>query len=257
MLRLTHFRMDTARSQQSFGVRHHPALMEPRNDTSEQERLGEAVIRAIDARDIQDTVANLAEAGIDQLLDDGFLRDVPALGTVLGVIRATGSIRDLLLAKKLGRFLCELQRVPTRDREAFRRSLSSPKEQRKVGEALVLLLDRLDDLEKPPLVARVFAAYVRGQIDQPTFRLMAMAVDRLHLPHLRELISFYENGGDAAAAAKLDKDVSQALAFAGVLRAEAKGNGGGWLGAEFAGAVLTYTGNELGRQLATIVARDA
>jgi len=216
-----------------------------------------AVVEAIGEPGIQDTLADLADAGIDQLLQEGFLRDVPAVGTVLGAVRATGSIRDLLLAKKLGRFLLELHRIPEKDRADFAQSHSSPKDKRRVGEALILLLDRLDDLEKPALVARVFGAYIRGRIDHSTFRLMASAIDRLHLPHLKALAELYLNGADEAAVSKLDRDVCQALAFAGLLRAEARGNGGAWFDPLMAGAVLVYTGNKLGETFVSIVADDA
>jgi hypothetical protein len=63
----------------------------------------ENVLALIRSGDLQDAVADLTEAGIDQLLKDGFLRDVPIFGSVMGVIRVAGSVRDLLLAKKLGR----------------------------------------------------------------------------------------------------------------------------------------------------------
>ena len=49
-------------------------------------------------------------------------------------------------------------------------------ERRRVGEALLLLLDRLDDMGKPELVARVFRALIRGQVDRPTFQLMGSAI---------------------------------------------------------------------------------
>lgn len=95
----------------------------------------EGVLALIESNDLQDAVGDLAEAGIDQLLKDGFLRDVPILGGVIGVIRAAGSVRDLLLAKKLGRFLLALQSVPLRERQRFHDSLGDGAERRRVGEA--------------------------------------------------------------------------------------------------------------------------
>ena len=70
---------------------------------------------------------------------------------LIGVIRAAGSVRDPLLAKKLGRFLFALQSVPLDERQAFHDSLMDRADRRRVGEALLLLLDRLDDMDKPEL----------------------------------------------------------------------------------------------------------
>ena len=151
------------------------------------------VVELIRSQDLQDGLASLAEAGIDQLLHDGFLRDVPILGSVVGVIRTAGTIRGLLLAKKLGRFLSALQSVPHAERQAFYDSLGDRAERNRVGEALLLLLDRLDDMEKPELIERLFRAVIRSEIDRKTFQLMATAVDRLFMPHLAELVSFYSS----------------------------------------------------------------
>lgn len=76
---------------------------------ADQNGVEEGSVALIRSEDVQDAAAELAEAGIDQLLEDGFLRDVPVLGSVLGTIRAAGRVRDFLLAKKLGRFLLRLQ----------------------------------------------------------------------------------------------------------------------------------------------------
>jgi hypothetical protein len=222
-----------------------------------EESVEETLIEIIRSTDVRDGVADLAEAGLDQILQDGFLRDVPLLGTLLRIIRTTGSIRDLLLAKKLGRFLFALQTVPSAEREAFHNSLVTKAERRRVGEALLLLLDRLDDMGKPELVAHVFRAFIRGQIDRLTFQLMGSAIDRLHLPHLTALIAFYSDQESHPSGAVADRDVYQALSFAGLVRVEAKGDGGGMFDPSMAGATLSYERNELGKKFVEIITDNA
>jgi len=221
------------------------------------ESIEETVVEIISSTDVQEGVADLAEAGLDQLLQDGFLSDVPVLGTLIRVIRTAGSVRDLLLAKKLGRFLVALQRVPLEERQAFLNSLVTRAERRRVGEALLLLLDRLDDMDKPELVARIFRAFMRGQLDRTTFQLMASAIDRLHLPNLAALIAFYSDQVSLPSGTPSDRDVYQALSFAGLVRVEARGNGGGMFHPSMAGATLSYGRNELGRRFVEIVTGDA
>ena len=41
----------------------------------------------------------------------------------------------------------------------------------------MLILDRLDDMEKPQMLAKVFAAFIRSKIDYGTFRHLASAID--------------------------------------------------------------------------------
>ncbi|MCX6923227.1 MAG: hypothetical protein NT154_08470, partial [Verrucomicrobia bacterium] len=54
--------------------------------------------------------------------------------------------------------------------------LRDPKSTKQLGDALVLILDKLDDLEKPAMLAKVFAAYVRGHIDYADFRRLAAGI---------------------------------------------------------------------------------
>ena len=178
---------------------------------------------------------------------------MPLLRTLLRIIRTAGSVRDLLLAKKLGRFLFALQTIPPEERQAFHDSLVTRVERRRVGEALLLLLDRLDDMGKPELVARVFRALIRGQVDRPTFQLMGSAIDRLHIPHLTALIDFYSDQASRPSVTVADRDVYQALSFAGLVRVEARGDQGGLFDPSMAGATLSYERNELGKRFVEII----
>lgn len=55
----------------------------------------------------------------------------------------------------------------------------------------MLALERLDDIEKPQLLARFFLAYMRSEIDYVIFTRLARAVDRFNLALLPSLRRFY------------------------------------------------------------------
>lgn len=221
------------------------------------EGLEESVVSLIRLPEIQDSLADLSEAGLDQLLEAGFLRDVPVLGGILGAIRAAGSIRDLLLAKKLGRFMRALQDIPLAEREAFERSLRTPEKRQQIGESLLLLLDRLDDISKPELVARVFRAFIRGGLDFAAFQQMATAIDRLYIADIAVVTEFYASHTPPRTLTAHQRDALQRLSFAGLVRVSVQGDGGAILGPEFAGAEIKYERNDLGTKFAVIIGRDA
>jgi hypothetical protein len=52
---------------------------------------------------------------------------------------------------------------------------------------LILLLDRLDDMDKADLIGRAFRALVLGKINQEQFSRLAAGIDRSHIADLREL----------------------------------------------------------------------
>jgi hypothetical protein len=120
----------------------------------------------------------IGEASLDQILDEGLLRDVPVLGTVCGMARLAKSIPDRIFLAKLSRFVKAIEMISPEERIAFRRKLErDPKTLRRVGETLVLVLNKLDDMDKPELLGKAFRAYVRGVITYEQFRRLSAAID--------------------------------------------------------------------------------
>ncbi len=148
-------------------------------DTSGSESLGQTVARAtVETEAIRDLGFDLAEIAIDQVMDGGILREVPIFGAIAAAVKGVQNVRDRLLVKKVYSFLLPLANLPQTERDAFaRKHLDDPKKAKKLGEALVLILDTFDDFEKPPMLAKMYAALVRGKIRLDTFRRLAAAID--------------------------------------------------------------------------------
>lgn len=157
----------------------------------EEPSLEESLVRSIAKPNLTELAADLAEVGLDQLLQDGALRDIPVLGILVGLCRTAGVVRDRIFAVKVIRFLVGLGAIPMEDRERLLKQHDQPAERRHLGETLVLLLDRLDDMHKPEALAKLFAAYVRGRCDLETFRRLSTALDRVPLSSIAEFGAFY------------------------------------------------------------------
>jgi hypothetical protein len=162
-------------------------------EDTEKLRLEESLVTSIRRPDLRDALADVAEIGLDQLLEEGPLRDIPVLGTLLRLRSAWGGVRDYIFARKVTRFLISVGEIPLDERERFIAKVEQQGNRRQLGDTLLLLLDRLDDLEKPEVLARLFAAYVRGRYDFPTFRRLSMALERISLVSLPALRSFYSS----------------------------------------------------------------
>jgi hypothetical protein len=153
--------------------------MKQPSEPGEPKDLGRTIIEGVVKSDpAQDLGLELGEIGLDQLLDEGVWRDVPALSTVVGIVKTIGNIRDRLFVKKVASFLLACPKFTESEREGFAREhLSDPKKTKKLGDTLVLILDRLDDLEKPLMLTKVFTALVRRKISSTVFRRLAVALD--------------------------------------------------------------------------------
>ena len=155
------------------------------------EKLPDQIVDSIVNNNLSASAIDLSEIGIDKLLDETFLSDfpIPIFNTVIKSIRVVMHIRDkIFLAKVVKFFLC-LDSISIEDKKAFKRKMEEDsKFKKKVGETLLLILERLDDLAKPEIIAKVFKAFLSGKITFSDFQRVALAVDIAYIDDLRMLI---------------------------------------------------------------------
>jgi len=135
-----------------------------------------------------DSVVEAGEIAVDSMLEEGILKEIPVLSAIVRLYKAGVGIRDVLFLKKLNRFLAGLQSVREEERQKFIDSMNAdPEQKQRVGETLLMLLERLDDMGKPDLVARAFKRFMREEIDLEELRRVCLAIDRCFLSDLRYL----------------------------------------------------------------------
>lgn len=155
-----------------------------------KENLGLSLLDdGVAATNLTDATIDTAEAFLDGLTSMGEVVEAfPVFGTVAKLIRTGFSIHDRLFMQKMAKFLLELQQVSVDERYTFVRDMDGdPTFKKKVGAKLVLLLDRVDDLEKASVLGKLFRAYLVGWVDYTLFGRLAGIVDRAYLPDLNRL----------------------------------------------------------------------
>lgn len=134
------------------------------------------------------TAIDISEIGLDKLLDENFLKEIPCIKTIYGVFKGAVHIRDKIFMAKVAKFLLSLRNVSKAEREAFQKKLSSnSKIKRKLGDNLFLLLDRFNDLEKPEILAKVFTYFLKEKIDYDAFRRLGAAIELAFIDDLRRI----------------------------------------------------------------------
>lgn len=129
-------------------------------------------------RNFLEAALEAGEAALDLLTDNEAVKAVPVIGTAFKLLKGVDDMRDRALAAKLETFIRDpsLQCDPVR--EKLRNGISSSEEEAiKVGETLFLVLDKMTDLEKPRLLARVFRAYLDEVITGADLRRLSHALD--------------------------------------------------------------------------------
>ena len=144
----------------------------------EIDNIGAAIVKGACNPETEDLAVYLGDFGLGALLDEKVLKEVPYLKLVIACRKTWTAIHDQLFLRKVAGFLAACPQFTDAQKEAFvREHLSDPKKAKNLRDALVLILDKLDDLEKPEMLAKVFAAHVRGKIPHECFRRLASAID--------------------------------------------------------------------------------
>ena len=158
--------------------------MKPEIDT-----VGVAIVEGACNAGSKDVAIDLSQFGLAELLGETALKEIPFIKGIVACFTVPLAIRDQLFLRKVAGFLAAVPDLTATERETFvAEHLADSKKATKLGETLVLVLDRLDDMEKPPMIARVFAAFVRGKISFDVFRRLAAAIDLGAVDDLKEFV---------------------------------------------------------------------
>ncbi|MBN4054957.1 hypothetical protein JYT15_00450 [Acidimicrobium ferrooxidans] len=161
---------------------------------SEIQTPGQSLIGTLKNSELTNLTLDVAEVGLDHILDAGFLQQLPAFGVVQKGLKAVGAVSDYYLLKKLWAFLSEFNDVPSETRKKqIAKLLVDERYQNQVGENLFLLLDKMTHFAKPKMLARAFRAYLEEKFDLPTYLAIQNAIADLYPGYLGILREFYED----------------------------------------------------------------
>lgn len=151
-----------------------------------------SLIETLKESGLGDILKDLTEARLDSRLEDGFLREVPVVNTVLSLGKLGRNIKDYLFIKKFVAFLSCMSKLSPEERQELIARLESDKGYgRAVGEGIIEILARLDDERKPQFVAKAFLAYAKGKINGIELQRINYAIDRLlviDIGHIKEFV---------------------------------------------------------------------
>jgi|GEM_PF-5053074 len=140
------------------------------------------------ANPIKEVIADCLEVVLDSNLDDSPLREIPALGSVLKLYNAGISIRDGIFYKKLVLFLENIDSMGDEERLAFwSKYENDEKAKKKLGEQLIVYIDRYDAIDKPILLARAVNALQKGLISYIEMLDIAILITSIKTHYIDEV----------------------------------------------------------------------
>lgn len=140
--------------------------------------------------DICDTVGDLAEVGLDAIMEDGVLKDIPILSTVVGLYRIGHTIRERHEIKQLALFVAELNKGCTDEskrKQLIEKLNNDTRKSKQEMEYILVVLDSYLEYEKSQMLAKLYIAYLEETITWAEFAEYASMVKQL-IPGDKELL---------------------------------------------------------------------
>lgn len=106
-------------------------------------------------------VGDIGEVVLDTTLNDGLLKDIPVISTIVGAGKLVANIKDYLFVNKLISFLYPIKDTNAEDRiKAIEQWEKDSKYKVRVGETLLGMIDRCDSRIKAGWLSLLFYEFV-------------------------------------------------------------------------------------------------
>ena len=157
---------------------------------SELNNLSKSLEHTLKNSDLQNVTIGLAEVFTGSLMEDGIAKDIPIIGTVIGLGRASIGIKESMFLKKIIYFISELKNISiTKRHEMIDKIDTSGKFRTRVGEKLLYIIDKCEDHEKSQLIAILFSAFLSEKISYEEFLRASHIVDQVMLEDLKRFVT--------------------------------------------------------------------
>lgn len=152
-------------------------------------------------------ITDFAEIGLDSVIEDGLLKEIPFLSTAVSVYRIGQSIRERNHIAKLAAFLTRISEgiLSEDDRKRYQEKFqTNTKFRDQELEYILILIDRYINKDKAKLLATLYLAYLDGKIDWKRFAEFSEIIDRLLPADFDCLFEFMCHGGVEVEKAKIE-----------------------------------------------------
>lgn len=153
------------------------------------------------------SVTDLLEVGLDSILEEGLLKDIPILSTTVAVYKIGTNFKDRYNLKKLIVFIDEINKgiVDETSRKKYQEKFQkNDKFRNQELEYILVLIDRYISYDKPKMLSKLYLAYLREEIIWTEFTMYAEVVDRflpgdyeMFIPGVDEYITYRNIGSDS------------------------------------------------------------
>ncbi len=125
----------------------------------------------------------------DHIAGSEIAKAIPVVGTAIEVCKGMDSVRNRMFVAKLTAFIDTIEQADEHTREQWRaKCASSPEELHKVGETVLIIIDRADDVRKAEIFGVLFLAFTINRLSAIDLARLVRAVDACLFDDLQILL---------------------------------------------------------------------
>lgn len=125
---------------------------------------------------------DFGEIGLDSMINDPTLKEIPVIGSVLNIIKLSANIQDRLFAKKLKAFIDNIDK-----NIKWKEKFSDEKECKKISTKLMYIIDSADDEEKLEAIGILFNHFINGEISKDEYFFICDIIKKSFWPYLKTI----------------------------------------------------------------------
>lgn len=156
------------------------------------------------------SLIDIAEIGLDNVLEEGFLRDIPVLGTIAALCKTGLNIQERHLIRQTALFIQSFNQQSLTDEalQTYRKELekNSQKAEREIGR-VILLLDRMLEEQQAKSLGKLYKGFISGLLMWDEFVELSEANARMFVSDYAELKSIINSP------IKQDDDISDQVLY--------------------------------------------
>lgn len=135
--------------------------------------------------DLTNISKDMLEIGLDSVFKEGLLKDIPVINALMSFVGIGLNIKDRLFIRKLLYFLYEIKKVPIERRiQEIEKINKSNRYKSTVGEKLISLIDKSDELNKAQLLGELFNYVLSLKIEYNMFLRCANSINKSYISDL-------------------------------------------------------------------------
>lgn len=128
------------------------------------------------------------EIAIDSFLQDGVLKDLPVIGSVVSLLKVGKTINDIFFTQKILYFLHGIKDIPLDRRiEMIEKIDNDPNLRIKCGEFLLAIINKVDNIEKIKFISYLYKCYMTDQLETHVALKLIFIVERIFWADLIKL----------------------------------------------------------------------